>query len=329
VWKVDLSPDGKRLVSASRDGSVRIWSRRTNGESTLASSDSDPVKDFAVSGERDWMATASASGAHRWAPNDDRFMETTFGQAVGPLQCTALSNDGTLLALGYEDGRLSVFGGSSSHSFLIQAHDSNEGIDVVTVSPCNRFVATASRGEDRLHVWDGRTGECLARLSAVDCDSIAFAPGGRHMAYCDGRDVVICRPPDWHEGRRLDGHSITVNAVAFSFDGQLLATASEDRTVRIWDTSTWQPGWVTVGHGASVLSVAFSPDGKTLATGAQDGSIKLWHVETGQEVYSLKTQPGPVVKMAFCGQSHRLICLLRNGLLVHFGGGSAAGMPGH
>jgi WD40 repeat protein/serine/threonine protein kinase len=324
VWKVDLSPDGKRLVSASRDGSVRIWHRHTVAEPRLARSDSDPVRDFAISKELDLIATANASGLYRWAPNDDGFIATNLGRAVGPLQCTALSNDGTLLALGYSDGRLSVFDGWSSPSFSIQAHGPTQEIDVVALSPCKRFVATASRGEDRLHVWDGRTGERLARLPALDCDSIAFAPGGTHLAYCDGRDVVICRRNDWSEEVRLKGHSITVNGVDFSGDGTLLATASEDRTVRIWDTNTWQPRWVTVAHGASVLSVAFSPDGKSLATGAQDGSIKLWHVGTGQEVYPLETQSAPVIRMAFCCQTQRLLCLLKNGLLVHFRG---AGPP--
>ena len=71
--------------------------------------------------------------------------------------------------------------------------------------------------------------------------------------------------------------------MAFSPDGRLLATASADQTVRLWDVTTGQPhGQPLTGHTDAVYGVAFSPDGTLLATASDDQTVRLWDVATGQ-----------------------------------------------
>jgi WD40 repeat protein len=76
--------------------------------------------------------------------------------------------------------------------------------------------------------------------------------------------------------------------VAFSPDGQTLASGSEDQTVRLWDVKTGQVRASLQGHTDGVNAVAYSPDGQTLASGSADRTVRLWDVNTGQVRASLQ-----------------------------------------
>ena len=84
------------------------------------------------------------------------------------------------------------------------------------------------------------------------------------------------------ESLTLKGHTGEVHGVAFSPDGKWLATASGDRTVKVWDTTSGQETRTLKGHTGNVNGVAFSPDGKRLASASDDKTVKIWGA--GQEV---------------------------------------------
>ena len=91
----------------------------------------------------------------------------------------------------------------------------------------------------------------------------------------------IERPPMvekyWtHSLQALEDHSDPVNEVVFSPDGQLLASASDDNTIRLWDPATGTSRGTLEGHSDWVRAVVFSPDGQLLASASDDKTVRLW-----------------------------------------------------
>ena len=97
----------------------------------------------------------------------------------------------------------------------------------------------------------------------------------------------------------LEGHTERIIKIAFSSDGTTLASASEDRTIRLWDVVTGDHKHTLTGHRSHIYSITFSPDGKTLASGSENGRIRLWNATVGQYRVTLEGHSGAVKSVAF------------------------------
>ncbi|OJJ65577.1 hypothetical protein ASPBRDRAFT_201704 [Aspergillus brasiliensis CBS 101740] len=108
------------------------------------------------------------------------------------------------------------------------------------------------------------------------------------------------------EMQTLEGHSGWVYSVAFSGDGQLLASGSKDSTIKLWDAATGTLKHTLEGHSWSVTSVAFSNNGQLLASGSDDSTIKLWDTATGALKHTLEGHSEMVHSVAFSNNGQLL-----------------------
>ena len=287
VASVAFSPDGQLLASGSWDFSVRLW------------------------------RVADGHLARDLGPHD------------GWANSIAFSLDGQLLAVGrdghYPQGKIAAirdfFSPTDTRVRLWRVADGQllwmqEGEKqtdcVVAFSPGNDVLATA--GDTNIRLLRAVDGQLVQTLEKTDsAKSIAFSSDGQLLAFTcpyryltsglrvePDRSVWLCRVAENRLMRKLDGHEDRVWNVAFSHDGQLLASVSADKTVRLWRVVDGQPIQTLKGHTKKVGSVAFSPDGQILASGSDDGTVRLWRLADGQLIQTLTPHVGyAVTSIAF------------------------------
>ena len=131
--------------------------------------------------------------------------------------------------------------------------------------------------------WDAANGNVLSTKKLVaktEDNTIAISTDGLFNAKVGNENTDI-ELYDARTGRHihtLQGHTGKVNAIRFSPDGRLLASASDDNTIMIWDVADGEVRRTLIGHSNYATCVSFSPDGKRLVSGSEDNTVRLWDV---------------------------------------------------
>jgi WD40 repeat protein len=143
--------------------------------------------------------------------------------------------------------------------------------------------------------------------------ALVFSPTGsiiRRLFHHEELKEIVIRPvmnDKWSAClQTLEGHSDRVNSVAFSHDSTRLASASDDRTVKIWDASSGACLQALEGHSDRVMSAAFSHDSTRLASASYDRTVKIWDASSGACLQALEGHSDRVMSVAFSHDSTRL-----------------------
>ena len=308
TFQLAFSPDGKMLITASHDGTVKGWST-TSGRQRftcpehsragwVAFSETGNVRVNRSSGpvihQQQWNVATGVQFATRFLDTSPQFMD--------PWQIyhSAQSPDGTTFALYY-------------------------GVD------------------GAWHLWDSHTKRSWALLVGQPKGErphelrSAFAPNGKMLASRGGDNLIRLwaipnRPQSLSEHslssarQKIDPHftfegsTEYIWALGFSSDGKTLAIGSEDATVRLWDVESGDALFTLIGHDRAThgyirafRTFAFSPDGKTLA-GASLEQLCLWDLVTGNQLSALPQQwPDAITTLTFSPDGRILLSGNRKG----------------
>ena len=154
-------------------------------------------------------------------------------------------------------------------------------------------------------LWDLKTGLPQLALS-IHSSSPAyntfstFSPNGKMVASTSNGDIYLSYANTGVIRTMLTEHLNRIACVAFSPDGQTLASASTEQvTIRLWNVLTGEQKFVLTGHKSNINCIVFSPDGNTLASASGDYSIRLWDPHIGEHKVTLTGHIGPVACIAF------------------------------
>jgi WD40 repeat protein len=282
VYGAWWSADGRRVVTASEDGTARVWDAA--GGTLVATLSGHRAKVGAASFSPDGMrvATASDDGTARlWDAATGAPVATLEGH-TGWVAAAAFSPDGGRLVTAGQDGTARVWDAADgAPRAVLRGH-----LGPVRTA---RFSADGARvltGSDdgTARLWDAASGAEVAVLRghAKRVRAAVFSADGRKVATAS--DDGTARVWDAGSGRPLTtlaGHDGPVYAVAFSPDGREVATASDDGTARLWNAASGGEIAVLPGHRAAVRDAAFSPDGGRVVTASFDHTARLWDAATG------------------------------------------------
>jgi WD40 repeat protein len=251
---LSFSPDGKVLAVSGNDGIVQLWDVATGKEIRRLAGQENSNSMVAFSPAGNLLATAGRDGIVRlWDPADGKEVRQIGGYQGPPV----FSPDGKLLAL---------------------------------------------RGAKKvIHVIEAATGQVVRQIEAdghsIDFHSnLTFSPDGKLLASGSGIFPQVLRVWEVASGQEklcIRGHNgKDVTAVAFSPDGNVLATAGHDYVIRRWDLATGKELAGADDRQGAVNDVVFSRDGKTVITAGENGMVRGWDAATGKELSHFQATSG-------------------------------------
>ncbi|MFQ4146898.1 serine/threonine-protein kinase [Chlorogloeopsis sp. ULAP02] len=290
---------GEILASTHDDKTTKLWDLNTKKLICTLAGHNQAVKTIAFSPDGKILATASDDKTIKlWNVSTREQIFTLVGH-TNSVKSVAFSLDGTILASGSWDKTVKLWNVETGKEVCTLV---GRQLQVSAVAFSSHQLLASASYDRTIRLWD------ISSLNSPHLDKEKF----KNCPFYS-----------------LSSHTWAVLTLAFSPDGKMLATGSDDNTIKFWDINTGQVIRTLQGHSWAVLTVTFSVNGETLISGSRDNTIKIWRISTGEEIATLTGHEdsvsavavSPVAQLIVSGSRDKTIKLweLRQQQLNSFG----------
>ncbi|KAG2145818.1 WD40-repeat-containing domain protein [Suillus clintonianus] len=292
-------PGGRRIITCSVDGSLRLWDLESGAQIGEDWKDESKAGVFsiALSPNNKTIASGSSDGTVRLWDVETRRVIAKWTGHTNVVCALCWSADGKRVVSGSWDGMARVWKVKSGRTVL-RLKTGHAEVYAVMHSPDQTKIATGGWEEDAAKIWNAKTGKLITTLKHNwPVCSLAWTSDGKRFISASFDPIRIFDTTTWQEiailqlegqpsrvnaildGRNWDNGHIDhtrVNAISLSRNDRLLASASWNDTARLWNLDTYLPAGPPLQHEDKVDCAAFSADAKLLVTGCQDKNVYVW-----------------------------------------------------
>lgn len=280
IHAIAWSPDGKRLVSGSRDKTVHVWEADTGNRVHIYKNHTSFVYGVAWSLDGQRIASTSFKNVHLWDATTGNNPLVYSEHSFWVYAVDWAPND-LLIATCSADGEVHLWNPQTT-DVVCKYQGYPRPVKTVAWSHNAQSLKFLSGCEDGIiYCWDVATenSPVMCQGHKKEVCSVAWSPDDAKIV-SGSRDKTV-KIWDAVTGNILytyEGHKKEVYAVAWSPDGTRIASAGEDKTVRIWDASTGNTLYIYHGHGKEIHAIAWSPNGLCIASAGEDRVVRVWQV---------------------------------------------------
>jgi WD40 repeat protein len=276
-------PGGRRIVTCSFDGSLRLWEIESGtqlGDDWRDDGDNAVVFNIALSPNSKTVASGSRDGKVRlWDVGTKKVVAKWTGH-TDIVRSLCWSVDGERVVSGSDDGKIRVWDVESGDTVLGPINTGHRYVSAVIYSPDTTKIATGGLYGNGLKIWDAKTGNLLSTIKhGSQVWSLAWTSDQKKLITGSYTSIGIIDTATWQQIAILIGHTHYVYSLSLFQNDRLLASGSDDKTARLWNLDTNLPVGPPLQHKALVHSAAISADGKLLVTGG-DKNAYVWDIHT-------------------------------------------------
>jgi WD40 repeat protein len=309
VTAVCLTLDGKQVVSASNDSTLKVWDIGTGTLIRTLEGYTDAVRAVCLTPDGKQVVSASEDNTLKvWDIGTGTLIRTLEGHTDW-VNAVCLTPDGKQVVSASDDKTLKVWDiGTGTLIRTLEGH--TEGVNAVCLTPDGKQAVSASE-DNTLKVWDIGTGTLIRTLEGhtEGVNAVCLTPDGKQAVSASYDSTLKV----WDIGtgtliKTLEAHTASVNSVCLTPDGNQVVSASTDHTLKVWDISIGTLIRRLEAHTASVNSVCLTPNGEQVVSTSKDHTLKVWNIETGNLIRTLEGYTDAVYAICLTPDGNQVVC---------------------